>query len=341
MSHSNKPLATLSLDLDNLWSYMKTHGDPGWEQYPSYLDLVVPRVLDLLDKHGLKITFFVVGQDAALEKNRSALARLSAAGHEIGNHSFHHEPWLDLYSRERIEAEIDAAESAIEAATGILTRGFRGPGFSLSSDVLQILARRGYEYDASTFPTFIGPLSRFYYFFHSRLSKEEQEQRSMLFGSAKDGFRPLKPYRWRLDEMSLVELPVTTMPLTRLPFHISYLHYIAGYSRGLAEFYFRIAIRLCRMTRVEPSLLLHPLDFIGRDDLDALQFFPGMSQPCRRKLELVDRMLTIYKETFDVLPLGVYTGRLAKRAPPRMVDPAFKDRGSGATGVRSANKQEA
>jgi peptidoglycan-N-acetylglucosamine deacetylase len=26
----SKPIASLSLDLDNKWSYMKTHGDPGW-----------------------------------------------------------------------------------------------------------------------------------------------------------------------------------------------------------------------------------------------------------------------------------------------------------------------
>lgn len=40
---NNKPLASLSFDLDNQWSYMKTHGDPGWDTFPSYLDLVVPR----------------------------------------------------------------------------------------------------------------------------------------------------------------------------------------------------------------------------------------------------------------------------------------------------------
>jgi peptidoglycan/xylan/chitin deacetylase (PgdA/CDA1 family) len=92
-----KPVASLSLDLDNQWSYMKTHGDAGWDAYPSYLDIVVPRVLEFLAARGLRITFFVVGQDAALERNRDALAALSAAGHEIGNHSFRHEPWLHLY----------------------------------------------------------------------------------------------------------------------------------------------------------------------------------------------------------------------------------------------------
>ena len=46
----SKPIASLSLDLDNKWSYLKTHGDEGWDQYPSYLDVVVPRFLDILDE---------------------------------------------------------------------------------------------------------------------------------------------------------------------------------------------------------------------------------------------------------------------------------------------------
>src|SRR5207247_3722532 len=88
-----RPIASLSLDLDNKWSYLKTHGDPEWERLPSYLDVVVPRVLDILKARNLTITVFIVGQDAALDKNRELLRAIAAAGHEIGNHSFHHAPW--------------------------------------------------------------------------------------------------------------------------------------------------------------------------------------------------------------------------------------------------------
>ncbi len=69
-----KPTASLSLDLDNQWSYMKTHGDAGWEDFPSYLGVMVPRMLDFLRARGLRITVFVVGQDAALDVSRDALA---------------------------------------------------------------------------------------------------------------------------------------------------------------------------------------------------------------------------------------------------------------------------
>src|ERR1051325_4546546 len=98
-----KPIASLSLDLDNQWSYMKTHGDAGWEEFPSYLDIVVPRVLKFLKERNLRITFFIVGQDAAIEKNREAIASIAAAAHEIGTRSFNHDPWVHLYSRDELE----------------------------------------------------------------------------------------------------------------------------------------------------------------------------------------------------------------------------------------------
>src|SRR4029079_8148677 len=151
-----QPLARLSLDLDNKWSYLQTDGDGGWEKFPSYLDVVVPRFLDLLSDLSLRITVFVVVQEAARAPNRESLASISAAGHGVGNHSFHHEPWLHLYSPAQIEEEISAAEEALAAATGVLPIGFRGPGYSLSPAVIECLARRGYQYDASTLPTVIG-----------------------------------------------------------------------------------------------------------------------------------------------------------------------------------------
>ena len=52
--------ASISLDLDDQWSYMKVHGDEGWETFPSYLDVVVPIFLDVFDRLDIKITFFDV-----------------------------------------------------------------------------------------------------------------------------------------------------------------------------------------------------------------------------------------------------------------------------------------
>ena len=255
----SKPLASLSLDLDNKWSYMKTHGDAGWESLPSYLDIVVPRVLGLLRERNLKITFFVVGLDAAQERNHKVLGSITEGGHEVGNHSFHHEPWLHLYSDTQLQEEIAKAEDAIKGATGQHPVGFRGPGFSVSVGLLELLSSRGYLYDASTFPTFLGPLARAYYFMKSRLDDQQQkEQRKKLFGSLSDGLRSTQAYRWQISGTGLLEIPVTTMPMFKLPIHVSYLLFLSNYSSALALAYFNTAMVLCEMTGTQPSLLFTP-----------------------------------------------------------------------------------
>lgn len=306
-------LASLSLDLDNKWSYMKTHGDDGWEAFPSYLDVVVPRVLDFLKQRGLKITFFVVGQDAALPENAKALRSLADAGHEIGNHSFHHEPWLHLYSPEQIEEELQRAEEAIEAVTGQLPTGFRGPGFSFSQQLLQTLAKRGYAYDCSTFPTFLGPLARLYYFFTSDLTPEEKADRKQLFGKLSEGFRSLKPYHWPDIQPELLEIPVTTMPLFKVPIHVSYLLYLGQYSQTLAMAYFRMALKLSQLFRVEPSLLLHPLDFMGKEDDSDLAFFPAMGRSATEKIALVGKAVDLLASRWNVVPMREHAEAILTR----------------------------
>lgn len=310
---TSKPLASISLDLDNQWSYMKIHGDKGWEQFPSYLDVFIPHVLKILNELNLKITFFIVGQDAVLEQNQKYLRMISAAGHEIGNHSFRHESWLQTYSREEIEKEIENAEQAILKATGQTTKGFRGPGFSWSPTLLEVLQQKGYIFDASTLPTYIGPLARMYYFWTSGLSKEERKERKELFGRFREGLRPLKPYYWKLTNgQKIIEIPVTTIPLFKVPFHLSYLLYLSNYSMLLMKLYLNFAILLCKLTRTSPSFLLHPLDLIGGDEVPELVFFPGMNIPSNKKVEVFKSVINTLCKHYSLLNMGTYANSLGK-----------------------------
>ena len=287
-----KLIASISLDLDNQWTYMKIHGDAGWDKYPTYLPIFVPHILKILDDLDLKITFFIVGKDAENEENRKYLKMITEAGHEVGNHSYHHESWLQTYSYEKIEKEIIDAEEAIFNATGQKPKGFRGPGFSWSKDLLKVLANRGYLYDASTLPTFIGPLARKYYFLKSDLSKKEKEARKELFGKFTEGFRSLKPYNWYLDNGDqITEIPVTTMPILKMPFHLSYLIYLGNISMPLMTAYLNLALFLCRRTKTPVSFLLHPLDIIGGDQISELSFFPGMNVSSEKKVLIFKKVI--------------------------------------------------
>jgi hypothetical protein len=321
-SHKDKPLAALSLDLDNQWSYMKIHGDSGWNEYPSYFDVFIPLVLEMLDKLDLKITFFIVGQDAALAKNQAALKLITHKGHEVGNHSFHHEPWLHAYSREKIKGEVQETENSIFKITGQKPVGFRGPGFSWSKELFEVLLENNYLYDASTLPMSLGPIARVYYFWKSNLNEREKTQRKDLYGSFRDGFRPGNPYLWKLNSgRHFLEIPVTTIPILKLPFHLSYLQYLSRFSDGLMLFYLNIAIRLCRMTRISPSFLLHPLDLIGGDQVPELAFFPGMDMNGDKKKKIFYRVMNTLMSNFRFVKLSSYAHAVLEGEDLSVINP--------------------
>lgn len=304
-----KPLASLSLDLDNAWSYLKTRNDESWQSYPSYLDQVVPDVLSTMDRHEVACTVFIVGRDAALATNRSAMHLLGSSRHELGNHSYEHEPWITGRTTTEIGSEIGLAQDAIATGTGRRPCGFRSPGYALSPSVLEALGSLGFLYDASSLPTCIGPLARAYYFATAKLTPAERAQRSALFGSVRDAFRPLKPYMVETGAGPLLELPVTTLPLLRLPIHFSYVLYLAGFSEFAALTYFRLAMKACILSNVQPSLLLHPLDFLVADDMPSLGFFPAMNMKREFKRRILDATLKEFSRNFTIVGTGEHARR--------------------------------
>lgn len=305
-----KPIASISLDLDNKWAYLRTHGVSGWDEYPSYLDVVLPRVLDWCDSRGVRLTCFVVGQDARRDRE-GLLSSVAAAGHEIGNHSYSHYPWMHTLSYAEAAAEIQHAEEEIERATGKQPVGFRGPGYSLSAEMLEILAERGYRYDASTLPTPVGPLARWYFRRLATQDAADVARRRELFGSFREFLRPIRPYVWSTACGPLVEIPVTTCPLVRTPIHMTYLWYLQRVSPTLASSYIRFALRVCQTFKVGPSILLHPLDFLGAEDEPDLRFFPGMSLSFGEKQRLLDVVWSKLVSYFQVVTMREHAAVVA------------------------------
>jgi peptidoglycan/xylan/chitin deacetylase (PgdA/CDA1 family) len=322
----------LSLDLDDRWSYLRTAGDPAWADAPSYLESVVPRVLETLAQYRLRATIFVVGRDAAQPDHRDVLSEL-AANHEVGNHSFEHDQRMHRWQEDTLEDDITRTEEAIESATGTRPDGFRGPGYTVSATTLRVLRRRGYDYDASTLPSYLGPLARAFYFRAARLTDEERDARRELFGSFADGRRPLRPYNWVVNGGDLLEIPVTTFPGVKVPIHVSYVSHLARYSPRLARIYIETALRACHAAGIGPSVLLHPLDFLGPEDAPDLAFFPGMRTPAGAKLDVLHTYLTTLTDRYDVLPVGEHARELRRRATLRRLpepgEPAHRP--SGAT----------
>jgi hypothetical protein len=89
------------------------------------------------------------------------------------------------------------------------------------------------------------------------------------------------------------------MPLFKAPIHASYILYLAQFSKPLAKTYWHMALTMCRAAGVGPSLLLHPLDFMGCDDDRDLAFFPAMGRPAEPKIEIVAWMIDTHEPTLQ------------------------------------------
>ncbi len=88
--------------------------------HPQYTD----RILEVLDKYQVKATFFPIGQN--VRKWQQVTKRVWEAGHEIGNHTYHHPHMKDL-SKEELLEEIALCDRAVEEVTGVTPVFFRPP----------------------------------------------------------------------------------------------------------------------------------------------------------------------------------------------------------------------
>ena len=84
-----------------------------------------PPLLDLLDRHGQKATFFVIGERA--EYQRALLQDIVSRGHELGNHTWSHSYATPFMSPQQLANELVRTNTVIEQSTGQRPRWFRPP----------------------------------------------------------------------------------------------------------------------------------------------------------------------------------------------------------------------
>jgi len=106
-------------------------------------------LLELLDKHNTKATFFVLG--AVAEKYPQLIEEIYKKGHEIASHAYSHTTLYEL-GREGFEEEIKKSINILGKYKPI---GFRAPSFSINNSTkwaFEILEKYGFKYDSSIFP---------------------------------------------------------------------------------------------------------------------------------------------------------------------------------------------
>jgi polysaccharide deacetylase family protein (PEP-CTERM system associated) len=108
------------------------------------------RILELLEEHQARATFFVLGWIA--ERHQGLVRRIAEAGHEIASHGYGHDLLYNL-SPSEFRADVDRCKKILEDVTGRRIVGYRAPSFSITDWAVSILQELGFEYDSSVFPT--------------------------------------------------------------------------------------------------------------------------------------------------------------------------------------------
>ena len=120
---------------------------PGVMSHQSYGPLVgVPRILGILDRHGVPATFFVPGYTA--ERYPGIVRDIVAAGHEVAHHGYLHET-LEGVDPETEAAYLDRGLAALERVAGVRPVGYRAPMWEPTWATARLLAERGFLYDSS------------------------------------------------------------------------------------------------------------------------------------------------------------------------------------------------
>lgn len=149
----DRQLLTVNVeDYFQVGAFQKFISTDNWYRFESRLQQNVETVLELLERHNTKATFFVLGWTAT--KEPVLIRQIVDAGHEVASRGYLHQPLLNLTDKQ-IRADIVESKSLLEDVTGQRVDGFRLSDGWLNRRSLWLLdelAAAGYRYDSSLMP---------------------------------------------------------------------------------------------------------------------------------------------------------------------------------------------
>lgn len=140
----NAKYAVLSMDVED-WYHLNYFKDKPLDMTISMLDGFTNYV-ELLSKHNIKTTFFVLSELADIAKEQILYA--ASCGHEIACHGKRHIRPLDL-SPADFQREITEAKGKLEDILGKEVIGYRAPCYGIDNERYDIVQKAGFKYSSS------------------------------------------------------------------------------------------------------------------------------------------------------------------------------------------------
>jgi peptidoglycan-N-acetylglucosamine deacetylase len=309
----DKLRATIQVDVDGLGVLLRHHGLQVAARERDFIFLSgLPRFLDLFARWDVKATFFVVGTDLQIPDKLKVLERLVDEGHEIGNHTANHPLSLSSLSVEEQREEIGCCDALCQKLLGVKPVGFRAPNFDVGEETAAVLDEMGYLYDSSVLAMPYGPLLRWC---KDRVSTKVATKTRYL-GCAAFGLASLHPYPlgaralWMRGASKLVEVPVTTMPFLRLPFHASFN--LALNSFGMGNSLFNIGYACTWRTKTPLNYVFHVCELAELGDDRRLDKHWGLTLPVEERERVADRLIEKIKSKYQVMTTQSYVQQMQR-----------------------------
>lgn len=151
------PINTLTVDVEDWFHICGLEPAPKVSLSEWRVLSNVAKLLDLLARHNVRATFFVLGSMA--ETLPGLVRQIASAGHEIASHGYSHRMVTQL-DPQGFRDELRRTRDILDCQSGQKTVGFRAPQWSLTTATpwaFEILGEEGYRYDSSLNPLpFVG-----------------------------------------------------------------------------------------------------------------------------------------------------------------------------------------
>jgi polysaccharide deacetylase family protein (PEP-CTERM system associated) len=147
--------AAFSVDVEDYFQVEALRGvcpRARWDTFEDRTEANTDRLLDLLEAHSARGTFYILGWTA--ERHPDLVKRIAAAGHEVASHGFAHELVYNQ-SPDAFREDVRRTRLLLQDLSGQEVIGYRAPSYTIVRRTLwalPILVDEGYRYDSSVFP---------------------------------------------------------------------------------------------------------------------------------------------------------------------------------------------
>ncbi len=263
-----RPRIAISFDVEEWFqthAARKWYPSDKWDQLDSRIVNALDSILQILDDHRARATFFFLGW--IVERHPDLVHKIMNRGHEIGYHGYNHVE-LTALTREEFRRNLDRFLNLTDSLSIPTPVGFRAPSFSMKSHtswVVDEIVARGFKYDSSIYPMF-----------------------KLRYGVPE---APQEPFILKGETSSIIELPLASVLISGLKIPIAGGAYLRFYPGVLH----RILLRSVSKLKRTPVLYFHPWEIDTINISSKMNIFQRIRQHHNSGLNTVSKLSKILK----------------------------------------------